>query len=153
MSGTSATDQVNRLLKALCPDGSAAVKLDPDGVCSVTIDEKLECNFELDGELLVMFCPLVRPPNAGLTDFMASLLRANLFGLDTEGGHLGLCDQSGYIVFSHTIDVTGLNEADFLEGFENFVRLALEFEEAYSRPALAGPATMKPAVDTMAMRV
>ncbi|MEM6943766.1 MAG: type III secretion system chaperone [Pseudomonadota bacterium] len=153
MPHSTASDRVNQLLRALGDEGGPAVVLNDQDLCSLTVDERLECNLEVDGESLIIFAPLLRLPTGGLTDFLSNALRANLFGLDTAGGHLGLCDQSGFLVYSRTLELERLDEALFLDIFEDFVQVALELEDDFSRAPTSHIDPNPTAVNTAALRV
>ncbi len=131
-------DHVNSLLQELAHSVAAGpLMLNERNVCSLLVDDELECNIEFDGDQgwLYTFSPLMRPPPTDLIDFLANLLRANLFGLDTDGGHLGLCDRTGLVVYSRRCKTDALDGLAFRQEFDAFVATVQELKATFSSPA------------------
>jgi len=130
-------DHVNGLLREIGHAGATGpLTLDEKNVCSLLVDDELECNIELDGDQgwLYVFSPFMRPPTNDLVDFLANLLRANLFGLDTDGGHLGLCDRTGLVVYSRRYKPDTLDGVAFRQAFDAFVATVQDLKATFASP-------------------
>lgn len=134
-------DHINALLKNI-ESPAAPLLLNEQQSCSVLVDGELECNIELDelGERLYLHSPIVRLPEENLTEFFARLLRANCFGIGTDGGQLGICDRSGAVIYSRRYQPQLLNGESFQDAFDQFVAVALVLREDFSTPSADGAA-------------
>ncbi len=130
-------DHVNSLLREIAQaGGTGPLTLNEKNVCSLVVDDELECNieFDVDDGWLYIFSPFMRPPPYDLIDFLANLLHANLFGLDTDGGHLGLCDVTGLVVYSRRYRPDTLDGPSFPQEFDAFVATVQDLKAKFSIP-------------------
>ena len=101
------------------------LELDAEGYCCLVIDKDLVINIEFDEpEARLMLYSKVGAPSADRQAGLVAIMEANYLGRGTGGATLGLQPESGAIVLSRDVPITGMDLPGFSGALERFVNTA-----------------------------
>ena len=106
--------------------GLSQLTLSPDGTACLVVEDSLSINLEHDSATrrLHLYTVLGPLPTTDREACYGRLLEANLFGLQTGGGSIGLHRPGSQIVLSRTLDLDILDYTAFEAALEQMVQSA-----------------------------
>lgn len=140
MTQEEARQKLDDLLMAFSRDlGTVPLHVEEDGVCLLVFDQRTDVYLLVDhlsGDLLA-WSNLGALPQEGAEPVLRSLMQANLFWTGTDGGTLGLVEDTDSIVLAMRRPIEEVGVEDLRALIETLVERAESLAPALSGNAIA----------------